>query len=59
MARIVAAANANARNYHLSGVRRDLAHLALRAASVLSPERVLDRYDWIHGHDVTAGAGPG
>lgn len=56
VARIVAAASANARNYHLSGVRRDLAHLALRGASMLAPDRVLGRYDWIYGHDVTAGA---
>lgn len=54
--RIVAAANANARNYHLSGVRRGVAHLALGAVSRLAPGQLLGRYDWIHGMDVTGGA---
>ena len=54
-ARIVAGANANARNYHLRGPARTVAHLGLRTVSRLAPERLVGRYDWIHGHDVTAG----
>ena len=50
---IVEAATANARNYHLRSPLRGVAHLGLRAASRLAPGRLLARYDWIHGHDVT------
>ncbi len=54
-ARIVAAANANARNYHLRSPMREVAHLGLRAVSALAPGQLLKRYDWIHGLDVAAG----
>ncbi|PTV97327.1 salicylate hydroxylase [Rhodobacter aestuarii] len=50
---IVEAANQNARNYHLSGFQRTLGHAALRAASLIAPGQVLNRYDWVHGYDVT------
>lgn len=53
--RIVEAANANARNYHLSGLKRDIAHAGLRLANRLAPGRLLGRFDWIYGHDVTRG----
>lgn len=56
-AAIVDAANRNARNYHLSGVSRSVAHLGLRAASNFVPGKLLDRFDWIYGHDVTDGVG--
>lgn len=52
--RIVEAANRNARAYHLSGVSRTLAHAGLRAAGLLAPSRLLHRFDWLYGHDVTA-----
>ncbi len=58
-AAIVEAANRNARNYHLSGATRAVAHLALRTASSLAPGRLLGRFDWVYGHDVTAGQGAG
>ncbi len=51
--RIVETANANARNYHLSGLRRDLAHAGLRLVNRLAPGRMLGRFDWLYGHDVT------
>jgi len=57
VARIVAAANANARNYHLTGIRRDIAHAGLRLAGRLAPERMLARFDWLYRHDVTADRG--
>lgn len=53
-AAIVEAANANARNYHLTGVKRDVAHAGLRLVSRLAPDRLLARYDWVYGLDVTA-----
>ncbi|MFZ1726716.1 MAG: FAD-dependent monooxygenase [Albidovulum sp.] len=52
--RVIDAATANARNYHLSGISRAIAHQGLRAVSGLAPERLLSRFDWLYGHDVTA-----
>ncbi|GGE02546.1 salicylate hydroxylase [Gemmobacter megaterium] len=54
-ARIVAAATANARNYHLRSPMREVAHLGLRTISRLAPGQLLRRYDWIHGMNVAAG----
>jgi len=51
--RIVAAANANARLYHLGGPVRPLAHLALTLGGRIAPGAVLGRFDWLYGHDVT------
>ncbi|RRH76426.1 FAD-dependent monooxygenase [Falsigemmobacter faecalis] len=51
--RVVAAASANARNYHLRSPAREAAHLALRLASRFTPGLLVGRYDWIHAHDVT------
>ena len=52
--KVIAAANANARNYHLRNPALRLgAHTILRAASNLAPRRVLRQFDWIYGHDVT------
>ncbi len=53
--RIVAAANANARAYHLSGMQRSLAHTALRIGGTLAPGLALKRFDWLYDHDVTKG----
>lgn len=52
-AKVVAAANANARNYHLKGLAAPLAHGVLRTANLLAPRLALRRYDWIYNHDVT------
>jgi salicylate hydroxylase len=54
-ARIVAAANSNARAYHLSGLTRTLGHVALRTAGALAPGLMLRRFDWLYRHDVTKG----
>jgi salicylate hydroxylase len=51
--RTIAAANANARNYHLSGLRRRAAHAGLRSLSKVAPHAFLARMDWLYGHDVT------
>jgi salicylate hydroxylase len=51
--RIVSAANANARHYHLSGLRRDLAHTALRLADRFAPNAAANRFRWLYAHDVT------
>ena len=52
-ARIVAAASANARNYHLSGPSRIIAHTALRIAGKIAPNAALNRFNWLYDHDVT------
>ena len=49
--RIVAMANDNARNYHLSGPRRPLAHGLLRAATALAPSALYHRFAWIYDYD--------
>ena len=53
--RIVAAANGNARAYHLSGLPRLVGHTGLRLLGRISPGTMLARFDWLYGHDVTAG----
>lgn len=56
-ARIVEAANRNARNYHLWGVRRTVGHAAMRMVSRFAPQKLIGRLDWLYRHDVTGGAG--
>ena len=53
--RIVAAAAANARAYHLRGPVRSLAHIGLRLGGAVAPGLALSRFDWLYGHDVTTG----
>ncbi|WP_104491202.1 FAD-dependent oxidoreductase [Paracoccus denitrificans] len=52
--RIVEAANANARNYHLRGPTRAVAHAGLRAVSRLAPARLIERFAWLYDYDPTA-----
>ncbi|MEZ5913705.1 MAG: FAD-dependent monooxygenase [Paracoccaceae bacterium] len=56
--RIVAAANRNARAYHLSGAERTIAHAGLKMLGAIAPGLMLKRFDWIYGHDVTAQSYP-
>jgi salicylate hydroxylase len=58
-ARIVEAANGNARAYHLREPMRSVAHLGLRLGGKIAPSLALRRFDWIYNHDVTAGAAAG
>ena len=51
--RAIAAANANAVNYHLGGVRRVVAHAGLHLISAVAPGMFLRRLDWLYGRDVT------
>ena len=52
---VVAAAEKNARNYHLRpGPSRFVAHSALKLASRFTPKLLLNRFDWLYGHDVTS-----
>ena len=54
VARVIAAANANARNYHLSGPARLAGHLGLRALSRLAPGVLPGKFDWIYDYDPLA-----
>lgn len=52
--RAVAAADANARSYHLGGAARVAAHLGLRALDRLAPGAMMRRLGWLYGFDATA-----
>ena len=52
-AAIVAAADSNAKAYHLAGAAKRIAHLGLRLGGRLAPNFALGRFDWIYGYDVT------
>jgi salicylate hydroxylase len=52
--RAIDAARANARNYHLTGVRRAVGHAGLRILGAVAPRTVLGRFDWLYGTDVTS-----
>ncbi|PYE83981.1 FAD-dependent monooxygenase [Pseudoroseicyclus aestuarii] len=53
--RALAAAQANARNYHLSGPARRVAHLGLAAIDRVAPRAYLRRLDWLYAYDATRG----
>ena len=55
--RVVNAATANARNYHLKGPIRAAAHAALRLGSSLVPGAAVRRFDWLYGYDPVAASG--
>ncbi|WP_438956086.1 FAD-dependent monooxygenase [Cognatiyoonia sp.] len=52
--RAIAAANANAVNYHLSGSRRVVSQMALKGIGRVAPDAFLKRLSWLYDHDVTA-----
>ena len=52
--RAIAAANANARNYHLSSVQRHVAFAGLKVLGAVAPSAFLNRLSWLYDHDVTA-----
>ena len=54
-AKIVATASRNARNYHLGGPLRSLAHLVLNMGGRLAPGLALSRFDWLYDYDATRG----
>ncbi|MEI4262980.1 FAD-dependent monooxygenase [Roseovarius sp. D0-M9] len=57
--RVVEAANGNAWKYHISfKPLRAAAHLSLKLGGAIAPARMMRRFDWIYGHDVTGGAPP-
>lgn len=53
VSRAIAAANANARNYHLSGMPRRVAHIGLKALGKIAPDAFINRLGWLYDHDVT------
>jgi salicylate hydroxylase len=58
--RIVAAADLNARIYHLRrGLARGAVHAGLRIGGRIAPGAALRRFDWLYRRDVTAREGQG
>ena len=57
-AKVVDAATGNAWKYHLRQPLAWPAHQILRLGGRLAPERMVRQFDWIYGHDVTAGHQP-
>ena len=51
--RAIAAARANAVNYHLAGARRMFAHAALKGLGRVAPHAFVGRMDWLYGFDAT------
>lgn len=52
--RVIAAANGNARKYHLRNpLLRGVAHLGLGILGRAAPEAMLRQFDWLYGYDVT------
>ncbi|MEZ5751900.1 MAG: FAD-dependent monooxygenase [Paracoccaceae bacterium] len=51
---LIAAANANARNYHLREPMASVAHGMLRLGSRIAPSAALNRYRWIYDFDPVA-----
>ncbi|MGI9389971.1 MAG: FAD-dependent monooxygenase [Boseongicola sp.] len=54
--RVVDAASANARNYHLRFPASTVAHTALRFINRFAPDAQLRKFDWLYRHDVTSAA---
>ena len=51
--RAIAAANANAKNYHMAGLKRWVGFTGLRAIGAVAPNAFLGRLSWLYDHDVT------
>lgn len=52
--RVIEAANANARNYHLRNpLVRTAAHALLRVAGAVAPGQMVRQFDWVYRFDVT------
>lgn len=51
--RIVEAANKNARNYHLRGPARAVAHAGLRGLNRFAPASLIERFAWLYDYDPT------
>ncbi|MFD1344582.1 FAD-dependent monooxygenase, partial [Litorisediminicola beolgyonensis] len=54
VARVLAAADGNARKYHLREPIAGAAHLALGIGGRLAPGAMMKGFDWLYRHDVTA-----
>jgi salicylate hydroxylase len=52
--RAISAAQKNAKNYHLSGVKRRLAFAGLKTLGAVAPDAFINRLGWLYNHDVTA-----
>lgn len=54
VSRVIAAANGNARKYHIRNpLVRGVAHMGLGVIGRMAPGAMLRQFDWLYGHDVT------
>jgi salicylate hydroxylase len=53
VSRIVQAADNNTGIYHMASPLRSVMHKGMRMVGAISPERMLARYNWLYGFDVT------
>lgn len=54
--KVVASSGRNVWRYHLHpGITRTAMHTYLRGMSAIAPGRLMRRFDWLYGHDVTRG----
>ena len=51
--RAISAANANAKNYHLSGLKRSVAFAGLKTLGAVAPSAFVNRLGWLYDCDVT------
>jgi salicylate hydroxylase len=51
--KVIEAANGNAKNYHLSGAKRLVAHAILRVGGKIAPRLAVDKFSWLYDVDVT------
>lgn len=51
--KVIEAANANAKNYHLRGAKRFVGHAALRLAGQVAPRQMVEKFAWLYDFDVT------
>ncbi|MFT5628890.1 MAG: salicylate hydroxylase [Gammaproteobacteria bacterium] len=51
--RAISAANANAKNYHLSGLKRSVTFAGLKTLGAVAPSAFINRLSWLYDYDVT------
>jgi salicylate hydroxylase len=51
--RAIEAANANAANYHATGLRKAVSHVGLQVIGSVAPKAFLNRLSWLYDYDVT------
>lgn len=53
--RVIEAANANAKNYHMRGLKRAMGLTGLRLMGQMAPVKMIEKFAWLYDVDVTKG----